>query len=153
MKNVLVFLMIICSLTGFANNNSKSDSIQKLIVQKSFVFEAYSAMPMRGNRISLGGGNELTISGDTLKVHLPYFGVSHTATYHSDELGIKFVSFDYSYKAKKVKHGWDITVKPKDKSGVEMNLFISESGYAILRVTDYRRDDISFNGHISSINK
>jgi hypothetical protein len=66
--------------------------------------------------------------------------------------GIKFTSKDFDYTATpRTKGGWDVQIKPKDYRDVQqLNLRISEDGYASLQVTSTSRQTISFNGYIKA---
>ncbi|MBS1567683.1 MAG: DUF4251 domain-containing protein, partial [Bacteroidetes bacterium] len=67
--------------------------------------------------------------------------------------GIQFTttSFEYTVTPRK-KSGWDISIKPKEnRDVVQMNLSISETGYASLQVTSNSRQAISYNGYITAV--
>jgi hypothetical protein len=135
---------------GFAKKDkAKADSIKNLIDNKSFAFVARSAMPMRGGFISLTHSYDVQVTSDSIVTYLPYYGVSHTAVFPGEDSGIKFTSTNHKYEVTKTKHGWDVLIKPEDvRNSVEMRFNISESGFVMLSVRDYRRDPITFNGYL-----
>jgi hypothetical protein len=151
MKKFLTFVsLMLLVFTGFAKNDEgKSDSIRKMIDNKSFAFIARSAMPMRGGFISLTPSYDVKMAGDSIVTYLPYYGRAHTAIFPGEDNGIKFTSKNLEYKVKETKNGWDIVIKPEDvKNNVELRFNISKSGYAMLSVSDYRRDPITFSGYL-----
>lgn len=151
MKRILIVTLILMSaFTAFSKNDKeKADSIQKLIEDKSFVFVAQSALPLRGSFISLTPPYDLKVAKDTIEAYLPYFGRAYSGVFPGNDNGIKFTSTKNTYKVEKNKHGWDVTIKPEDiQYGIELYFTISENGYAMLRVSDNRRDPITFNGYV-----
>ena len=101
------------------------------------------------------GSNTLVIHGDSLDAYLPYFGRAYSATPGDTNGGINFSSTSFSYDAQDAKNGgWIIIIKPKDeKSANDMQLSISEGGYATLQVTSNNRKMISFYGQVSGNSK
>jgi hypothetical protein len=152
MKKFLTFVLLM--FTAFAvfakkDDEAKADSVKKRIENKSFVFIAQSAIPLKGKFISLSPSFDVKISGDTVTAYLPYYGEAHTAIFASEENGIKFTSVRNKYKVQPKKNGWNISIKPDDIGyGVELNFDISKSGSVMLRVSDHRRDPITFRGYM-----
>jgi hypothetical protein len=146
----LILLIFTVSAVSARKNEVNADSVKKLIDSKSFVFVAQSAIPMKGKFISLSSSYNVKFVNDSIISYLPYYGTAHTAIFPGEDSGIMFTSADYKYEVKPVKSGWNVTVKPKDlRNNVELYFNISKSGGAMLRVSDYRRDAISFRGYIS----
>jgi hypothetical protein len=151
MKKFLTFVILMFTVfAGFAKDDkAKADSIKKRIENKSFVFVAQSAMPLKGQFISLSSSFDVTISGDTVTAYLPYYGEVHTSIFPGEESGIKFKSIRNKYKMQPKKNGWNISIKPEDVGhNVELNFDISKSGSVMLRVNDYRKDPITFRGFL-----
>jgi hypothetical protein len=151
MKKFLTFVLLMFTVfTGFAKDDEvKADSIKKRIENKSFVFIAQSAMPLKGKFIPLTSSFDVTISGDTVTAYLPYYGEAHTAIFANEEGGIKFTSVRNKYKVQSKKNGWIVTIKPEDVSyGIELHFDVSKSGNTMLRVSDNRRDPITFRGYL-----
>jgi hypothetical protein len=150
MKKVLTLILIFSVFTGFAKDDKeKADSIKKLIDNKTFVFEAQSAMPTRGGFISLTSSYDVKVAGDSVITYLPYYGRAHTAIYPGEDEGIKFTSTKSKYTVKETKNGWDVVIKPEDvKNNVELRFNITKSGYVMLVVSDFRRDPITFRGQL-----
>lgn len=151
---VAVFLLscIALSAKDRSDKKEKADETYNLINSKSYVFVAQSAMPMSSTMRHLTSGYDLTVAGDSIIAYLPYFGRVYTAPAMGSDGGIKFTSTSHSYKLRTTKHGWDINLKPKDvSSSVELNLHVSQSGYAVLQVNDASREAISFYGYIKPV--
>lgn len=150
------FLLLSISLALFVASCSSSktiqtgegDQIKPLIESKHYVFQAQMAQPSRGTSRQLTGGYELRVLGDTLIAQLPYFGRAYQAPADLRGGGIEFTSTNYAYTVAPQKKGrWNITFAPRDKRDVrEMNLSVSDDGYANLQVLSNNREPISFSG-------
>jgi hypothetical protein len=146
---LLVLLTVTVYHASAKDDDIKADTVKKRIENKSFVFVAQSAMPLKGKFISLTPSFDVRISGDTVTAYLPYFGEAHTAIFGHEEGGIKFKSVRNKYTVKPKKNGWNVMIKPEDVGyGIELNFDISKSGNTMLRVNDNRRDAITFRGYL-----
>jgi hypothetical protein len=150
MKKFVTVLFMFTVFTGYAKDDDvNADSIKTLIETKSFVFIPQSALPMKGGMISVTSSFDVRVSGDTIVAYLPYYGEAKTAIFPGEDAGIKFTSTIQKYEVKKTKHGWNVYIKPKGSGhNIEMYFSISKSGHVMLRVSDYRRDPITFNGYL-----
>ena len=150
----------LCTLTVFgsipparAQEKDKAAITKQLVESQRYVFIPQSAMPLSGRVRQLTPDYSLKITKDTLDTYLPYFGRAYSAPIDATQGGIQFVtnSFEYTATPRK-KSGWDISIKPKDNRDVQqMQLSISETGYASLQVISINRQAISFNGYITEI--
>ncbi|MDR2286332.1 MAG: DUF4251 domain-containing protein [Prevotellaceae bacterium] len=151
MKKFLTFVLLMFTVfAGFAKDGEITvDSLNKRLEGKSFVFVAQSAMPLKGKFISLSPSFDVKVSGDTVTAYLPYYGEVHSATFPSEEGGINFKSIRHKYKVQQKKNGWNVSIKPEDIGrSIELNFDISKSGNVMLRVTDQRKDPITFKGFL-----
>jgi hypothetical protein len=150
MKKFLTVLFMFAVFTGYAkDDDKKADSIKTLIEVKSFVFVPQSALPLKGGLISLTPSFDVRVSGDTVAAYLPYYGEAKTAIFPGEDAGITFTSTVNKYEVQKTKHGWNVHIKPEDiGNNIELSFSISKSGHVMLRVSDYRRDPITFNGYL-----
>ena len=98
---------------------------------------------------------DLKVSSDTVVSDLPYYGRAFVAPIDPAEGGIHFTSTQFTYTIKeKKKGGWDVSIVPKDIHDVrEMQLSVSEAGYATLQVTSNNRQLITFTGYLVAKNK
>jgi hypothetical protein len=151
MKKFLILVLLIFTVfTGYAKDDEiKADSVKKRIENKSFVFIPQSAIPSKGKFISLTSSFDVKISGDTVVAYLPYYGEAHTAIFLNEDGGIKFTSIRNKYKVQPKKNSWNVSIKLEDLGyGMELNFDIYKSGSIMLRVTDNRRDPITFRGYM-----
>jgi GH18 family chitinase len=153
-KFLLAFVLLtIAVFRGSAQDDeTKADVVKKQIEEKSFVFKAQLAIPLKGRHVSLITSSfDVKISGDTVNVYLPYYGRSHTVVLGHDEDGIQFKSVRNKYKVNPKKNGWNVIVKPEDlEYAIELNFDISKSGEIMLNVKYDKKDPISFKGYLSS---
>jgi hypothetical protein len=153
---LLPFLILyLLGTHGYAQQD-KSDKeavvVQEMVDAKRFVFQAQSAMPMRGGVVQLSQGYGMSISPDSIQCYLPYFGRVYTPPMNSSDGGLKFVStkFDYSVKNRK-RGGWDITLVINDiRNYQKLNISIFSTGKASVRVTCTDRESISYNGSLKN---
>ncbi|MEO5909294.1 MAG: DUF4251 domain-containing protein [Pelobium sp.] len=155
----ITFLLILCILATSCLTQKEKETnrsqVNEMIKNNRFKFEAQQANPLRPDIISanlrnLNGNYSLSLSKDTLKCYLPYFGVARSAPYNSTDNGLNFTSTDFSYdKVEKSKGAYEITIIPNDTDKANKLYFtISENGSASLNVTSNNRDPISFTGNI-----
>ncbi len=152
---LVIFLLIISFSTNVAAQSaSKSDSLKSdfknMVDSQRFVFEAQSVNPLRGNFRNLTSPYDVSVTKDTLRSYLPYFGRAHNPSYGSSQSALDFTSTDFSYSVTpNKKGGWNIAIKPKDKTDIQEYLFtVFDNGNASLNVTSTSRDAISFNGYV-----
>lgn len=157
---LLIALLLSVQLTNAQESKKdkkeeKTEAIRNLIQSKNFVFVAQNAYPLGGRNINLTSVYDVRLSADTVVSDLPYYGRAYVAPINPTEGGIKFTSTQFTYSInEKKKGGWDVSIIPKDAREVrEMQLSVSESGYANLRVTSNNRQMISFTGYVVSKSK
>jgi hypothetical protein len=151
--SLLVIALLFNNDNLIAQNSKKEKkeaAIKALIDSQNYVFKAQSAMPMSGSTRQLNYDYDLKVSKDTINSYLPYYGRAYTAPMDPTQGGIHFISKDFEYTVTPgKKQGWDIVIKPKDVSDVQlMSLSVSSEGYATLQVTCTNKQPISFNGII-----
>ena len=152
---LVIFLLIISFSTNVAAQSaSKSDSLKSdfknMVDSQRFVFEAQSVNPLRGNFRNLTSPYDVSVTKDTLRSYLPYFGRAHNPSYGTNQSAFDFTSTNFSYSVTpNKKGGWNIAIKPKDKTDIQEYLFtVFDNGNASLNVTSTSRDAISFNGYV-----
>lgn len=138
-----------------AQETAKESETKNLIALGNYLFEAQSALPMRGQTRQLTYGYDLRVSKDTLISYLPYFGRAYVAPVGTSEGGLDFTSTNFEYKVKEGKKGsWDVSIQTKDqKDNKKMVLKIQPSGYASLQVSSNDRQPMSYNGIITAVKK
>jgi hypothetical protein len=157
-------------ISGFNTSNAqtrkekqaaKMAAVKKMVEDGNYVFEANYAYPQGGGQKTLTSSYDLSISKDSVIAFLPYYGVAYLSPAPGEtEGGIKFTSTKFNCTTTQRKNGtWDVYIKPKDNNLTDwrdvqqLQLNISQSGYASLQVISSNRSPILFNGEIAQKNK
>lgn len=151
---ILLSLLTLLSLNALGQKNKleKQEQIKKLIESRVFVFSPQSASPTSGATIQLTTEFFLKFNQDTLDSYLPYYGVDNQPRFRIEDTPLQFTSTDFEYELKTGKNGgYDIIIKLNDPSDPnQINLSVSASGYANVRVISHNRQPISFYGDIDA---
>lgn len=129
----------------------KAKLIDEQIENLDFKFIANHAYPIGYPSMPLTSVYDVTVSADTVKAYLPYFGRAYRAPMNSSEGGIKFKSTDFESEVLTgKKHGeWHVTIKTKDTTRpFTLYFHLWNNGTARLDVKDPDRQSISFQGLI-----
>jgi Domain of unknown function (DUF4251) len=172
MKALMKFSLIFAAVIGgfsisHAQNTRKEKqaakvaAVKKMVEDGNYVFEANFAYPQGGAQKTLTSDYDLRVSKDSVIAFLPYYGVAYLSPNPSDtEGGIKFTSTSFNYTTTQRKNGtWDVSIKPKDNNITgwrdvqQLQLSISQSGYASLQVISSNRSPIQFDGEITQKTK
>ena len=173
MKSAIIVLVSItilglnaCSSTRSSiEKTAEQEKIATLVQSGTFVYNATNANPLRQSVLDLLPGNGgqqlrqlsagyfLSVSKDSLKVHLPFYGRSYHADMDPSKSGIDFESTDFKYSFDKSKRGYYIVTIKVDgqKSADRLLLNISQDGYTTLQVHSIYRDQMSFYGKIEAL--
>lgn len=153
MKNAFLVFALAYSFTAGAQSkdSTRSGTIKALVESQNYIFQAQTALPMRGPARQLTTDFDLRITKDKVVSALPYFGRAYVAPMDPSQGGMDFTSthFEYTVTPGK-KGGWEVLIKPKDlKNDVrQLYLSISQDGYASLHAISQNEDAISYNGVI-----
>lgn len=154
---LIVLTILLRSLTSCGASQSavekaeKAELINEQIKNLDFKFVANHAYPQGYPSIPLTSVYDITVSPDTIKTYLPYFGRAYRAPMNSSEGGIKFEStnFESEVLMGKLYGEWHVTIKTKDTSRpFTLNFHLWSNGTARLDVKDQDRQSISFQGFI-----
>lgn len=130
--------------------------VQEAVERSSFRFEATYAYPTSYQPVYLSPYYDVTVSPDTVKAYLPYYGRAYRAPMDPREGGFQFTSTDFTYRyAPGNKRGsWiaKITILDLDRP-VTFSFDIWENGTSRLMVSDFNRQPISFQGDLSITDK
>lgn len=131
-------------------NDAKKLAIKNMIDSQYFVFEAQTVSPLRGNFRNLTSSYDVCVNKDTLRSYLPFFGRAYIAPINQTKSPLDFTSTNFTYTVSPYKKsGWNIVIKPKDKTDVQQYSFIIfDNGNASLNVLSTSRDEISFHGYV-----
>lgn len=129
---------------------AQEKNVEPAIQKKAYSFVVQQVSPLRGPNIQMTSYYEVKISGDTMRVDLPYFGRAFSAPIDPRQGGFNFTSTSFDYKIKKRrKAGWSINIRPMDHRDVqELNMTVFKNGTATLRVISNNRQAISYQGFV-----
>ena len=127
--------------------------MKDLVNSKSFEFNA-DFLLTRGNRINItSGSNTLTVSKDSTRANMQYFGVVTTIGPRGSE-GVSFDNvmnnYEVKYNDRKKKISVSYTVKNKTEN-FNINLSIYGSGKAYLDVYSNNKSSVTYDGNVSPI--
>lgn len=154
------FIYLLVAFVAVSNVNAQetkketdaaaAEELKSLVESKNYVFEAYSALPLKGDIQKLIDDFSLTITPKKVMSDLPYFGQIYQSSLVTTDGGIKFTSYDFEYSVQDRKNGgWDVRIKAKDiKYSPQMLLTILKTGATTLSVNSSDRQAISYNGEI-----
>ena len=164
----LVFLMTLLTITfsltaqetsklsrkekKFEKEAIRKAEVEKLLTNKTFVFNATNALPMGGKSVQLGYYFFIEIKGDTVNSYLPFYGVAYNVDYGSRNSPFDFKNSIKDYLFEKDKNAYRISFEVKNKMDlINFRFNISEIGYASLHVSSTNRRSISYYGTIDKI--
>ena len=149
----LSFLLLLsCGATQSAADKAQNaEALGSKIANMDFKFSATYAYPQNFRSVYLSPYYDVTVSSDTVKCYLPYYGRAYTAPMNPSEGGIKFTStsFDYDIKNGKKAGNWMVTIRTKDTTRPFTLVFnLWSNGTGRLSVDDPDRQTISFQGNV-----
>jgi len=161
MKKSLLMLVFYILLTGsllvscgtaktLAEKQQDALVIKGKVESFNFRYNANVALA-EGKTIHLNHSYNLTVSKDTVRAFLPFYGRMYSAPIDASENGIKFISTDFEYQvvAGKRPGTWIVSIKTADTGrSISLWLNVSDNGTAQLSVTDPNKAPISFDGYI-----
>lgn len=153
MKSRIFLLALAAILSARAvaqSTDDKTAAIRDLVGSQNYIFQAQTAMPLRGRTHHLTSEFDLTVTKTAIISYLPYYGTSYVAPMNPDQSPLQFTSKDFSCTTTpRKKGGWEVVIKPNDHHDVQqMTLTISSAGYTTLQVIRLNSDAISFDGVI-----
>ena len=169
MKKIILLLCILLCVNTFHSFASKTDSltiintkelttaeiIDSLVVNKDLDFIADRAIPVRMKARNITGSYGLTIKGDTVNCHLPYFGRVHSAPIGSNDNSIKATNaaienytvteiksgtkyIKFSFKSENHTSKWEVTIQ------------VFDNGKATINCTNPHTDRINFLANLKN---
>jgi hypothetical protein len=124
--------------------------LREAIENRTFIVEVDRALPSSGSARTLTSPYSLTINGDEVKSHLPFFGRAYSVPYGGGD-GLIFESSITDYQLTFDKKGMaTIVFKTKTKEDQFTYLIhIFTNGSSTIQVSSNNRQPISFNGKSS----
>ena len=154
MKYIPVFIILMLTSCGSVTT-SESNDLSKLLESRQYVFIAQTAFPARGSSVSVAGANyELKMILDSVSVYLPFYGRVNDLSAGRTGGPIELNTKDVSHKLEKKKSRWEVTIIPGNQTSIrEMNLSVSENGFADLLVVSANRDNMNYHGSVEALKK
>ena len=153
---ISVFLLACSTTKSSAEKAIESQQLAESIKDFKFKFNASYANPQNYKSIYLSPYYDVTVSPDTIKAYLPYYGRAYTPPMNPSDGGIKFVStkFDYEVQAGKKSGNWLVRIHTKDTNrGYTLVFDLWENGKANLNVSHADKQSISFQGDVIPLKK
>lgn len=144
--------LFVCALMGFntVTAQEKESAAAPKPANRHYIFTPISySSASSGSRQLAPADYIVEIMNDSINVFLPYYGASFTPQINQTDGGTRFTSkkFEYTFTEKK-KGQCEISIKPKDASGVQqLFLRVFSDGIAMLQLTSTNREPTSFNGY------
>ncbi len=151
LTTLTVFLLNCATSHTAVEKAEKARLLDEHIENRDFKFIANYAYPLSYQPVYLSPYYDVTVSPDTVKAHLPYYGRAYKAPINSSDGGIKFESTDFESKVEKGKKNgeWIVTIRTQDTSRpFTLNFTLWNKGTARLNVNDQDRQSISFHGTV-----
>lgn len=146
-----ILLLTSCKTTSLSKDESFIQ-LKNQIDSANYIFRPKSVMPVGGSSINLSSTYSLKVTKDTIIADLPYFGRAYSASLGNSDVGIKFISTDFTYKSifNNSKNKWNVKIITNDTKGrIELSLAINSSGYGTLSIYDPSRQVVIFYGIIN----
>lgn len=146
----ICFGYIACSSPRKATKNEASQQVQTMIDNKQYTINITRMNPMSGPSKQLTSSYSLTIKGDTVVSHLPYFGQAYTVPYGGGvgltfEAPITVYTLSYDRKGQAT-----ISFQTRSEDDVyRFNLQIFDNGSSSVQVTPNNRQAISYYGELN----
>ncbi len=146
----ILFISWGCGTTQTAvEKEMLASEVREAVAEGSFRFEATHVYPTGFRSLYLSPHYDVTVTADTVKAHLPYYGRAYHAPLDPREGGFQFSSTDFTYRyaAGRRSGSWEarITILDQDRP-ITLIFDIWENGSSHLVVNDFNRQSISFQG-------
>ena len=147
---LLIVAISACKTSDPIAKKQAIDAMDKKVSEQRYTFTPRQALPMSGKSITLTSEYSVSVSPDTIKAHLPFFGRAYSAPYPASEGGIKFTSTDFEYTLSEKKKGvYRASVKINDDpNGYTLSILIGDNGSGTVYVNQRDKQSISFQGII-----
>ncbi|MCP9200406.1 DUF4251 domain-containing protein [Gramella sp. GC03-9] len=158
--SVAIFILIMtgCGSSGQTSFNPEEfQKISDLVNSREFIIENEWANPIQGRQINLiDNPNHIIFKGDSVNVHLPYYGIRHTGGGYNREGGIKFkgVAREVKIEENTNRRLIDLSFDGNQNGEVvEFDIRIFASGKTTTTVNSSQRSMISYQGELQAYEK
>ena len=139
------------SRTG-AGNSAEYRELAQQVNELDFVIENEWANPLRGQRINLlGNTNFIRFEGDSVEVHLPFFGVRHSGGGYGSEGAIRYEGPIQNLQIEEMPGRGRIKVSftgNHRNENLDFDITIFSNGKTSTNVNSSQRDRMGYNGTI-----
>ena len=160
MKTIQVFLtmlimsamigLVSCSSSGSLAKRELTQAIKKQIDDQHYTIKVTRVIPMNGMSRELIPSYSLTIKGDTINSHLPYFGQAYSNIPYGGGQGLIFeapiMGYSLKYNAKGTAN-INISTRSEDDT-YKYQVQVFENGATSILVTSNNRQTINYLGRI-----
>ena len=164
--SILFLLLLMCSITLFAQEKSKKQikeekklekqkQVQTMMNERVFIFTARTALPQGYKTVNLNS-NMYTVDFSPAKIvsYLPYYGRAYSGVSYGGDDGLKFEGTPEDFTVTTGKKNYSAKAEVKSEKEVyKLMLTVGFEGSATLTVSSNNRSSISFNGEISAPEK
>lgn len=153
MTMVAAVLLTACATTqndGLTKEQRRAkvaQMVRQQLAERHYTIEVDHCYPRRGGSRRIDYGYELTVSGDTLKSYLPYFGRAYHIPYGGGK-GLHFNSIITDYQQGLVKQGLTriVILTQNEEDTYQYVVEVFENANASIQVFSREREDIGFSG-------
>ena len=159
MKTISLFLtgmmaiatlgFVSCSSSNVMSKSERAQAVKKQIEDRQYTIEVNRMIPMNGRARELTPTYSLSINGDTINSHLPYFGTAYSIPYGGGQ-GLIFKApitvYSENFDAKGTA---DISIRTRSEDdNYVYRIQVFENGSTTIHVTPNNRQAITFYGSI-----
>lgn len=158
MKRILIMLAVALLATACVTTQNdgltkeqrkalKAQRVREQLAERRYTIEVEQCYPRRAPARRVDFGYSLTVSGDTLKSYLPYFGRAYHIPYGGGK-GLHFTSIIDNYQQGLVKKGLTriVIVTHNEEDIYQYTLEVFENGNSSIDVMSRQREEIMFSG-------
>lgn len=146
-----VYTITSCSSSNAAAKNEQERVVKERVDSKHYTVNVDRMLPMNGKSRQLTSSYSLTIKGDTVISHLPYFGQAYNVPYGGGKglifeapLTVYTLSYDGKGTAK-------ISFQTRSEDDMyRFNVQIFNNGSTTIQVAPNNRQSISFYGDLDT---
>lgn len=164
MKTTAILLTVfICFILGSVSAQEKNvqansdiintdiSKIASLLNSKTFEFVANTAYPISGSpKNIMGSGYSITFSPEMIISHLPFYGKGYSGVIMRKDKGMQFQGKPENFTIEKEKE-YQVNTSVNDGDAFEINLSVSQSGYATLSISSINRGLITYQGEVVAV--
>lgn len=152
---IILLTTLLCNSCATTNQVENKKQLIAAIEKHMYTFTAINVQPMSAPTFNLTSNYyTVNVKPDSVKIFLPYFGVSYNAPLDATKGGFDLTSTKFKYEEKKQKKGlYEIMITPQDASVFNtpqdiryLILNIGESGYGTIILQSNNKQMISFYG-------